>query len=79
MEKLTISRKEPMTQVVIKNQDGKYLGGGKQPELVDRPSRAYLYEDGPEVDAQLSIVNTLFGCGWFKANAQKEYDQTTGG
>lgn len=68
-----------MTQVIIKNQDGKYLGGGKQPELVESLSRAYLYEDGPEVDAQLVIVNTLFGCGWFKANAQKEYDQTQGG
>jgi len=68
-----------MTQVIIKNQDGKYLGGGKEPELVESLSRAYIYEDGPEVDAQLVIVNTLFGCGWFKANAQKEYDQTQGG
>jgi len=68
-----------MTQVIIKNQDGKYLGGGKEPEMVESLSRAYVYEDGPEVDAQLSIVNTLFGCGWFKADAQKEYDQTTGG
>ena len=63
-----------MAKVVIKTADGKYVGGGPDTELVDRVTRAYLYEDGPDVDAQLAIVNTTYNWGWKKADAETEYD-----
>jgi hypothetical protein len=53
-----------MAKVAIKTQSGMYVGGGRQTKLVDRVTRAYLYEDGPEVDSQLSIVNTTYGWNW---------------
>jgi len=61
-----------MAKVVIKTPDGKYVGGGCETELVDRVTRAYLYEDGPDVDAQLSIVNLTYGWNWAKADAEQE-------
>ena len=64
-----------MSKVVIKTPDGKYVGGGSDTELVDRITRAYLYEDGPDVDAQLSSVNTTYGWNWAKADAQQEYEK----
>ena len=63
-----------MSKVVIKTQDGMFVGGGRETELVDRITRAYLYEDGPEVDAQIGIVNTTYGWDWQKADAEREYD-----
>lgn len=64
-----------MSKVVIKTPDGKYVGGGPDTELVDRITRAYWYEDGKEIDAQLAIVNTTYGWNWTKADAEKEYDK----
>ncbi|VGO18793.1 hypothetical protein [Pontiella sulfatireligans] len=64
-----------MAKVVIKTADGKYVGGGRTAELVDRITRAYVYEDGPEVDAQISVVNTTYGWGWRKVDAEQEYDR----
>jgi hypothetical protein len=61
-----------MAKVVIKTQSGMYVGGDRQTQLVDRVTRAYLYEDGPEVDSQLSIVNTTYGWNWQKADAEVE-------
>ena len=63
-----------MAKVVIKTPDGKYVGGRRETELVDRITRAYLYEDGPDVDAQLATVNTTYGWGWSKVDAEHEYD-----
>jgi hypothetical protein len=64
-----------MAKVVIKTQSGQYVGGGRQTELVDRVTRAYLYQDGPNVDEQIAIVNTTYGWNWQKADAEKEYDK----
>jgi hypothetical protein len=65
-----------MAKVVIKTPDGKYVGGGsRETELVDRITRAYLYEDGPEVDAQISVVNATYGWQWKKVDAEHEYDR----
>ena len=64
-----------MAKVVIKTSSGQYVGGGRQTELVNHLSRAYLYEDGPEVDTQLMVVNTTYGWNWQKADAEKEYDK----
>ena len=64
-----------MAKVVIKTPDGKYVGGGRVTELVDRITRAYLYEDAPCVDEQIAIVNTTYGWNWLKADAQEEYDR----
>lgn len=61
-----------MGKVVIKTPDGKYVGGGAKPEIVERIERAYLYGDGPDVDAQLAAVNALLGCGWRKVDAAEE-------
>jgi hypothetical protein len=63
-----------MSKVVIKTQDGMFVGGGRETELVDRITRAYLYEDGPDVDAELAILNTTYNFRWKKADAEKEYD-----
>jgi hypothetical protein len=52
-----------------------YVGGGRQTELVDRVTRAYLYQDGPDVDEQIAIVNTTYGWNWQKADAEQEYDK----
>jgi hypothetical protein len=64
-----------MSKVVIKTQDGMFVGGGRETELVDRVTRAFLYEDGPDVDAQLAVVNTTYNWGWKKADAELEYDK----
>jgi len=67
-----------MAKVVIRTLDGKYAGGGREPELVDRIERAYLYDDGPETDAQLAAANTLLGCGWVKVDAEEECRRVRG-
>ncbi len=64
-----------MAKVVIKTPDGKYVGGGREAELVDRITRAYLYEDTQSVDVQLAIVNTTYGWNWRKVDAEQEYDK----
>lgn len=64
-----------MAKVVIKTPDGMFVGGGQETQLVDRITRAYLYEDGPDVDAQLAIVNTTYNWDWKKVDAEQEYDQ----
>ena len=64
-----------MAKVVIKTQDGMFVGGGRSTQLVDRVTRAYLYEDGPEIDDQVAIVNTTYGWDWQKADAEQEYDK----
>ncbi|MDF7826988.1 hypothetical protein P4B35_23390 [Pontiellaceae bacterium B12227] len=63
-----------MSKVVIKTPDGKFVGGGPDTELVDRITRAYLYEDTESVDAQIAIVNTTYGWDWQKVDAEHEYD-----
>jgi hypothetical protein len=63
-----------MSKVVIKTPDGQFVGGGQETELVDRITRAYLYEDGPIVDEQIAVVNTTYGWNWKKAEAEHEYD-----
>ena len=63
-----------MSKVVIKTPEGKFVGGGREAELVDRITRAYLYEDGESVDEQIAIVNTTYGWNWQKADAEREYD-----
>jgi hypothetical protein len=63
-----------MPKVVIKTPTGQYVGGGQETELVDRITRAYLYQDGPDVDEQIAIVNTTYGWNWTKADAEHEYD-----
>jgi hypothetical protein len=64
-----------MAKVVIKTQSGQYVGGGRETELVDRITRAYLYTDGPDVDEQIAVVNTTYGWNWQKADAETEYDR----
>jgi len=64
-----------MARIVIKTPDGMYVGGGRETELVDRITRAYLYEDCPGTDEQIATVNRMYRCGWYKADAEKEYDQ----
>ena len=64
-----------MAKIVIKTPDGMYVGGGRETQLVDRITRAYLYEDDPEVDTQIARVNIMHGWNWRKADAEKEYDQ----
>lgn len=64
-----------MSKVVIKTPDGKYVGGGRETQLVDRLSRAYIYEDGPEIDAQLTIVNTTYNWEWRKIAVEQEFDK----
>ena len=71
-----------MAKVVIKTPDGKYVGGDRETQLVDRITRAYLYEDGPDTDEQIAAVNTVYGWDWQKVDAEQEYDKwinTTGG
>ena len=65
-----------MAKIIIKTPDGRYVGGGREPELVDRITRAYVYEDGASVDAQISVVNTLYGFGWYKVDPEKEFDRS---
>ena len=64
-----------MAKVVIKTPDGKYVGGGRDPEFVDRLSQAYLYEDSRDTDDQIAIVNAMYGCGWFKVDPENECDR----
>ena len=64
-----------MASIVIKTPNGKYVGGGRNPELVERLSRADVYEDHEEVDAQIAIVNTMYGWNWQKVDAEQEYDK----
>ena len=64
-----------MAKVIIRTPEGKYVGGGSETQLVDRLSRAYVYEDGPEVDNQLMVVNTTYGWNWEKVDAELEYDR----
>jgi hypothetical protein len=61
-----------MAKVVIKTPDGRDVGGGTEPEIVDSLSRAYLYDDCPATDAQVATVNTMFNLGWSKADAEEE-------
>jgi hypothetical protein len=61
-----------MSKIVIKTPDGKYVGGGREPEIVDSLSRAYVYQDGPETDQQLALVNAALGCNWVKVDAEQE-------
>ena len=63
-----------MSKVVIKTREGMFVGGGRKTELVDRVTRAYLYEDSPDVDEQIASVNTTYGWSWQKADAEQEYD-----
>ena len=63
-----------MAKVVIKTPTGQYVGGDRETQLVDRVTRAYLYQDGPDVDEQIAIVNTQYGWNWTKADAETEYD-----
>jgi hypothetical protein len=64
-----------MAKVVIKTQSGQYVGGGPDTELVDRVTRAHLYEDTVSVDEQIAVVNTTYGWNWQKADAETEYDK----
>jgi hypothetical protein len=64
-----------MAKVVIKTPEGRYVGGGRETQLVSRITRAFMYEDGPDVDAQLAIVNTTYGWAWKKVDAETEYDR----
>ena len=64
-----------MTNVLIKTPSGQFVGGGRETKLVDRITRAYVYEDGAEIDAQITIVNTTYGWGWRKVDAEQEYDR----
>jgi hypothetical protein len=34
-----------------------------------------VYEDGAEIDAQITIVNTTYGWGWRKVDAEQEFDR----
>jgi len=63
-----------MAKVVIKTPSGQFVGGGRETELVDRVTRAYLYEDSESVDEQIAIVNTTYGWNWCKVDAEHEYD-----
>lgn len=64
-----------MAKVIIKTPSGQYVGGGRTAELTDRITRAYVYEDGPEVDNQITIVNTIYGWNWQKVDAEVEFDR----
>ena len=64
-----------MAKVVIKTQSGQFVGGDRSTQLVDRVTRAYLYEDTESVDTQIAIVNTTYGWSWQKADAELEYDK----
>ena len=64
-----------MAKIIIKTPSGQYVGGGRETQLVDRLSRAYVYEDGEAVDAQLALVNLTYGWHWKKVDAEKEYDR----
>jgi hypothetical protein len=64
-----------MAKVLIKTPSGQFVGGGRETELVDRITRAYVYEDGAEIDAQITIVNTTYGWGWRKVDAEQEFDR----
>jgi hypothetical protein len=61
-----------MSKVAIMTPDGKYVGGGLDPEFTDRLSRAYLYEDNSDTDDQISIVNAMYNCGWRKVDIEEE-------
>jgi hypothetical protein len=67
-----------MAKVLIKTPDGKYVGGGRRTQLVDRLSRAYVYVDGEDIDTQIAVVNTMYGFGWYKVDAEREYDRAIG-
>ena len=61
-----------MSKVVIKTPDGRYVGGGRDPEFTDLLSKAYLYEDNRDTDDQISIVNAMYNCGWRKVDIEEE-------
>ena len=63
-----------MAKVVIKTPSGMFVGGGRETELVDRITRAYLYTDGPDVDEQIASINSTYGWSWQKSDAEHEYD-----
>jgi hypothetical protein len=64
-----------MTKVLIKTPSGAFVGGGREAQLVDRITRAYVYEDGAEIDAQIAIVNATYNWGWRKVDAEQEFDR----
>jgi len=64
-----------MAKVIIRTPEGKYVGGGQETQLVDRLSRAYVYEDNESVDTQVALVNTVYGWNWEKVDAELEYDR----
>jgi hypothetical protein len=64
-----------MAKVFIKTPSGQFVGRGRETELVDRITRAYVYEDGAEIDAQITIVNITYGWDWRKVDAELEYDR----
>ena len=61
-------------KIIIKTPSGQYVGGDRETELVDRITRAYVYEDTPDTDVQIAQVNQTYGCGWYKVDAEQEYD-----
>ena len=64
-----------MAKIVIKTPSGQYVGGDRETQLVDRITRAYVYQDGAEIDAQITIVNTTYNWGWRKVDAEQEFDR----
>ena len=64
-----------MAKVIIKTPEGRYVGGDRETQLVDRLSRAYVYEDGESVDTQIAIVNLTYGWNWEKVDAEQEFDR----
>ena len=64
-----------MAKVIIRTPEGKYVGGDRETQLVDRLSRAYVYEDNESVDTQVALVNTVYGWNWEKVDAELEYDR----
>jgi hypothetical protein len=62
-------------KVVIKTPDGLYVGGGQSTQLVSALSRAYVYDEKDDhVDEQITIVNAMYHCGWFKVSIEDELD-----
>jgi hypothetical protein len=64
-----------MAKVLIKTPSGEFVGGGRETQLVDRITRAYVYEDGAEIDTQIAVINTTYGWGWRKVDAEQEFDR----
>ena len=53
-------------KVVIRNESGQYLAGGRgRVFFVDRKERAYVYDyEKDMVEEQLSVVRERFACEW---------------